>query len=193
MSKHSLPFPDIHKRIIPPFTLDVGLGQETGMDCEGKIMYQFQASALRSFCFVPLGAFDYHKKNMLQVSTKPPSWAPIWCMWSTATALHLQVCSMKKRSPATPQSCEDMTILSHPTDIHWVISLSRCLKIIFFSLYHLLALGTMSETEKPFSKQMLVFFFLKKEWWKKFKIETFLISTSQILNIVDFLLGLSYF
>lgn len=51
----------------------------------------------------------------------------------------------------------------------------------------------MSETEKPFSKQMLVFFFLKKEWWKKFKIETFLISTSQILNIVDFLLGLSYF
>ena len=43
----------------------------------------------------------------------------------------------------------------------------------FFHNCQLLALGTMAETRKPFSKQMLVIFLLRKEEQEKSNIETY--------------------
>lgn len=145
LSKHSLPFPDVRGRSIPAWAFDSGRGHVSCMEHEWR-----QCASLK-LTTGSLRAPDYLEKNMFQRLNHEASipGANVRHV-SRATPLPASVQYKKVSSSATELGGHSDAVTYYWL-IQWVISLLRCLRMIFFfSNCHSLELGTMAETHKPF-------------------------------------------
>ena len=148
LSKHPFPFPDIHERSLPLWALMVALV----CDLHGP---QMEHSTI---------SLSLHPREFL-----PCSSGSFWPPWEKHTwevqpwSLHPGVNTGHTSRAATPAGLQNKQRSAEAEGhndadasqwlIQWQTNVVRCLKMIFPHNCHVLALGTMAETQKWFSKQ----------------------------------------